>query len=261
MSNFMSDFFYGLTALFRGFQILVGDSKLRTWSLIPFAVALVLGTLITISGLYFIGGSIGSFAVSLGSWISLAPGSWAIFALTLVLWPIALLALGVAVYVSVRLVVAPFYSILAELALVVIGMRKDQPFQMREWLVFTVRMLLVSLVKSLIFAVAAAILFMCSLIPLINLIATMGFVLILAFDVSDYSFEAMGWGIRRRFQHFRSHLAMYSGFAVGLGSVLVIPGMSVIIMPAAVVGGGLLLKRSADSENAAEKRSTEIRVM
>ena len=240
----MSDFFFGLTAVFRGFQELVTNRKLRMWSLIPFAVALVLGTAITISGLYFIGGSIGALAVSLGSWISVAPGSWAIFALTLVLWPIALLALGVAVYVSVRLIVAPFYSILAELALVVIGMREDQPFQVRQWMAFTVRMSMVSLVKSLIFTVAAGILFVCSLIPFINLLATMGFVLILAFDVSDYSFEAMGWGIRRRFQHFRRHLPMYSGFAVGLGAVLVIPGMSVIIMPAAVVGGCLLLQKS-----------------
>ena len=240
----MSDFFFGLTAVFRGFQELVTNRKLRMWSLIPFAVALVLGTAITISGLYYIGGSIGALAVSLGSWISVAPGSWAIFALTLVLWPIALLALGVAVYVSVRLIVAPFYSILAELALVVIGMREEQPFQVRQWMAFTVRMLMVSLVKSLIFAVAAGILFVCSLIPFINLLATMGFVLILAFDVSDYSFEAMGWGIRRRFQHFRRHLPMYSGFAVGLGAVLVIPGMSVIIMPAAVVGGCLLLQKS-----------------
>lgn len=242
----MNDFLFGLSTVFRGFAVLVSDSKLRMWSLIPFLVALILGTAITISGLYFIGGSIGSVAITLGSWLSLNPGSWGTVALTLALWPIALLALGVAVYVCVRLIVAPFYSILAELALVVIGLRKDQPFRAREWVIFTLRMLSVSIVKSLIFAVAAGILFVCSLIPVVNLLATIGFVLMLSFDVSDYSFEAMGWGIRKRFQHFRRHLSMYSGFAFGLGMILVIPGMSVVIMPAAVVGGSLLLKKSIE---------------
>jgi len=244
----VSDFFFGLTAIFRGFQILVSDSKLRALSIVPFLVSVLLGSVLTISGLYYLGATLGGVAIQLGGWMSLVPGGWAMTVLNVLLWPIGLLGLGVAIYMAVRLVVAPFYSVLAEAALVKMGIREDRPFRMSQWVPLTLRMLIVSLLKSAVFVVAGGILFLLSLIPFVNLLATLGFVHMLSFDVSDYSFEAMEWTLNKRFQHFRENMNLYSGLAIGLGGAMVIPGMSIIIMPAAIVGAGLVLQRSLTRE-------------
>lgn len=245
----MSDFFFGLTAIFRGFQILVSDSKLRALSIVPFLVSILLGSVLTISGLYYLGATLGGVAMQLGAWMSLVPGGWAMALLNVLLWPIGLLGLGVAIYMAVRLVVAPFYSVLAEAALVKMGIREDRPFRLQQWVPLTLRMLVVSLLKSAVFVGAGAVLFLLSLIPVVNLLATLGFVHMLSFDVSDYSFEAMEWTLKRRFQHFRENMNLYSGLAIGLGGAMVIPGMSIVIMPAAIVGASLVLQRSLMREN------------
>ena len=124
------------------------------------------------------------------------------------------------------------------------GIREDRPFRLQQWVPLTLRMLIVSLLKSAVFVVAGGILFLLSLIPFVNLIATLGFVHMLSFDVSDYSFEAMEWPLKKRFRHFRQNINLYSGLAIGLGGAMVIPGMSIVIMPAAIVGAGLVLQRS-----------------
>lgn len=46
----MNDFFFGLTAIVRGFQILALDSRLRALSIIPFLVSIVLGSILTFLG-------------------------------------------------------------------------------------------------------------------------------------------------------------------------------------------------------------------
>lgn len=240
----MSDFFFGLTAIFRGFQIVLFDAHLRALSIVPFVASLLLGSVLTISGLYYLAATLGGVAMHIGAWLSLAPGGWGVALINVLLWPIGLLGLGVAIYMAVRLVVAPFYSILAEAALVRLGLREDRPFRIREWLPLTLKMLVVSLLKSGVFIVAGGVLFILSLIPLVNILATLGFVHMLSFDVADYGFEAMEWNLKKRFRHFRENLNLYSGLAIGLGGAMVIPGMSLIIMPAALVGASLVLQRS-----------------
>lgn len=244
----MSDFFFGMTAIFRGFQIVIFDSKLRALSVVPFFVSLLLGSVLTISGLYYLAGTLGGVAMQIGTWMSLLPGGWGMTLINILLWPIGLLGLGVAIYMAVRLVVAPFYSILAEAALVRLGLREDRPFRLQQWVPLTLKMLVISLLKSVVFIVAGGVLFILSLIPLVNLLATLGFVHMLSFDVADYGFEAMEWNLKKRFRHFRENLNLYSGLAIGLGGAMVIPGMSLIIMPAAIVGASLVLQRSLKRE-------------
>lgn len=240
----MNDFFFGLTAIFRGFQIVAFDARLRSLSIIPFTVSIVLGTVLTFFGLYYLAATLSGIAMQMAIWFSLAPGGWGMTVISILLWPIGLLALGVGIYLTVRLVAAPFYSFLAEASLERLGLKPQRPFQLRMWLALTSRMLVVSVLKSLLFICAGAVLFILSLIPVVNLLATLGFVHMLSFDVSDYSFEAMEWNLKKRFQHFRENLNLYSGLAIGLGGAMVIPGMSLVIMPAAIVGASLVLQRS-----------------
>lgn len=55
---------------------------------------------------------LGNVAMQIAELLSLVPGGWGMTVINILLWPIGLLGLGVAIYMLVRLVAAPFYSVL-----------------------------------------------------------------------------------------------------------------------------------------------------
>lgn len=240
----MTEFIFGFFAPFHGMRLLISDSRLRALAILPLAMSLVLGSALSVLGIYGLTFVIGSVSLELGTLLALDPGGFARLALTIVLWPVGLLLLGVGVYVLVRLVAAPFYSYLAEKTLVKLGTRQDHPFVLQKWIWISFRMFLVSLAKAVLFAVAGLVLFVFSFVPVLNIIATIGFVHMLAFDVSDYAFEAMEWPLARRFAHVRSHMLTYTGLACGMGLAMLIPGLNLVLMPAAVVGASETLHRT-----------------
>ncbi|CAN5600200.1 hypothetical protein BH10BDE1_BH10BDE1_20470 [soil metagenome] len=255
----MTRFIYGFTAGFfaplTGFRRLLSDSRLRALAIIPLLISLILGSFLTVTGIWWVATSIGAVSLELTSILGFDPSGYAPIVILIFLWPMALLVLGVAVYVSVRLVAAPFYSYLAEKTLVKLGTRHDTPFRAHEWVWLSLRMLLVSLLKSVLFCIAGVVLFVFSLVPILNIVAAIGFMHMIAFDISDYSFEAMEWPLARRIRHVRSHFVTYSGLAFGLGLLMMIPGLSLVLLPAAVVGASETLHRtlSRSGDSSAEE--------
>lgn len=240
----MSDFFYGFTALFEGFSLIITNERVRKWSMIPLLVALLIGSILTVLGLYYLAGIIPSIVFYVGSRITAVPGSWIVIILTIVVWPIMLLILGLVTYIAIRLFVSPVYSFLAEAVLAALDLKRAGTLGVAGWLSFSLRMFLITVVRSVIFLAAAVLFFICSFVPFLNILAWLGVSLALAFDFSDYSFEAMGWSLSRRFTYVKKNFNLYAGFAVCLGFLFTIPGMGIVIMPAAVVTGGLLMKRA-----------------
>lgn len=240
----MTEFMLGLSAPFAGLHRLIFDSRLRALAVIPLLIALIAGTIFTVLGIYGLTFAIGALANQLAVFWALDPGGFWMLVVTVLLWPPGLLVMGVGVYMAIRLIAAPFYSYLAEKTLVKLGTRQDRPFVLGEWFWISLRMLFVSLVKSLIFGLAGLILFFFSFIPGLNILATLGFVHMLAFDISDYGFEALEWPLSRRFRHVRQHLATYSGLACGLGLAMLIPGLNLVLLPASVVGASETLHRT-----------------
>ena len=240
----MSDFIFGFFSPFHGLRLLFADSRLRALAILPLALSLVLGSILSIAGIYGLTFAIGSISLELGTLLALDPAGFGSIIITIFLWPSGLLLLGAGVYVLVRLVAAPFYSYLAEKTLVKLGTRQDHPFVFQTWVWISFRMFWVSLVKAVLFAFAGGILFVFSLVPVLNIIATIGFVHMLAFDVSDYAFEAMEWPLARRFAHVRNHMMTYTGLACGMGLAMLIPGLNLVLMPAAVVGASATLHRT-----------------
>lgn len=244
----MTEFILGLSAPFAGIHRLIFDSRLRALAIVPLLISLIAGTILTVLGIYGLTYLIGSVSAQLGVFWALDPGGFWMVIVTILLWPLGLLLMGVGVYMAIRLIAAPFYSYLAEKTLVKLGTRADRPFVLSEWLWISIRMLFVSLVKSLIFGAAGLVLFIFSFIPGLNILATIGFVHMLAFDISDYGFEALEWPLARRFQHVRRHLWTYSGLACGLGLAMLIPGLNLVLLPAAVVGASETLHRTLARE-------------
>lgn len=129
----------------------------------------------------------------------------------------------------------PFYSILAERALHDLGKQDRHQFH------FSLRVLLGSLLKSFLFLAVGAGLFLFSVVPLINVVGFVMALLILAFDTMDYSFEAMGMGLSSRLRYFFRHFPQWLGMATSLALTLIIPGLTLLILPGAVVGAAMIL--------------------
>jgi hypothetical protein len=47
----------------------------------------------------------------------------------------------------------------------------------------------------------------------------------------------MGFGFRQRLRHFRLNLDFFSGIALALGLTMVIPGLSLLLVPVGILGG------------------------
>ncbi|MBK7889450.1 MAG: EI24 domain-containing protein [Bdellovibrionales bacterium] len=242
----MSAFFFGLTAVWHGYRAIFNSQRLKLWALLPIVVAVIVFLAFGTVGLAQIAQWNPIVTTSLLSLVGLEGVAWLWWFVAIGLWPIWFLLLGLALYLLARLIVAPLYSMLAERTLIETGVRVDEPFRALSWMALTARMAWISLLKTALFAVVGMLLFGFSFIPGLNVLATIGFVHIVAFDICDYSFEAMGWPLAARFRHFRAHWPVFSGFAFGLGVAMLIPGLNLLLLPGAVVGGALIVGRTVD---------------
>ncbi len=246
----MLGFFDGFTFWMRGWRVLVGEKSLMMLAIIPFLIAVTIGGFAT----FTLFSNLPVWVSTFVTWvIGTGTGFWA----QLVYYPLVLgsgivffigsVFLG---YVAHAIIAIPFYALLAERALAVLGMKASYPFDFKSWLKNSMRMFRVSAVKTVLFLSLGVILFVLSFIPLINVIAVMGTLLIMSFDLLDYSLESLRYGLRQRFAFALRHKRMWLGMACGLGLTLFIPGLTLVVAPGAVVGGAILLKDASDESRA-----------
>lgn len=146
------------------------------------------------------------------------------------------------VYVFQALAAVPFNSWLAARTLRQLGKNADEARLRREWVKHTLRMIAASLTKSVLLLCAGLVFFVLSFFPILNLLALAGTLLMLAGDCMDYSFEAMGFSLRRRAGYLLSHRLQWMGMATGLGLTLLVPGLTFLVIPGAVVGAAQIFK-------------------
>jgi CysZ protein len=247
MNSPLAGFALGALTLGRGMGLILASPRIRRWTIVPF----VLGLLVIVTGLSFgisyLAGLLPSLAAIGLGWTGIAAGSWvygALYWVVLILaWPVSLLALFYFLFLLVRVVAAPFYSFLAEVVLIENGTLKESSFRLGSWLDTSMRMFKVSLVKLVLFTFFGAVLFVLSFLPGLALITGFCFLLMAAFDAVDASFEALQMGFLDRIRYFRANLAVFSGMAVIMGLVFLVPGLNFFLLPSAVVGGADLLHR------------------
>lgn len=240
----ISGFLFGFFAVIRGVQRILTEPTLRRWTIIPIIVAVIVfvfaGIPLLVLSTQWLPAATNYLTAYFGAPLG---GFWWWFNFCLLV-PIGLFALGIGLYLVARLIAAPFYSVLAERSLVLFGLRKDVPFQMGSWLRLSLRMVFISLLRAVVFTFFTAILFVFSFIPLLNVVATIGYLHIVAFDVVDYGFEAMEWGFKRRLKHFQTHWPEFAGLAFGFGLAMLIPGLNLLMLPAGIVGACEILNRT-----------------
>lgn len=236
----MKDFVKGFFFLFQGLQELKQYKTARKWFYFP----LLIDVLLFIS---FIGYGIGNIYQWVSSALSFIPtGSWwfdiVYYPLYLVAW-LAFVAIGLyLVFILSAVIAAPFNALVAEELLEKYGLIKLDRYDFKGKLRLTLRMFKISLIKAIVFALIAILVLIMAFIPGLNLLAGFLAFLIIAFDCFDYSFEVMGMGFGERIEFFRNHLITFAGMAVSLMLTLIIPGLTLLVLPLGVVGAAALFR-------------------
>jgi uncharacterized protein involved in cysteine biosynthesis len=230
-------FVEGMSFWWKGWRYLVVRRRLLALALAPTLLALIATTLLLLTILSYLPWWMQTL---IRYWVGLPDGFWH----NLLYYPLLigsaflfLVSSIYVVYVMQGLIAIPFYSMLADRTLEELG-KKPQAIRWRHWFALQVR----GVVKSLVLLMIGVVLLVLSFIPVLNLLALVAAMLILAFDLLDYSFEVLGFDLRTRLRYCRRERAQWAGMATGLALTLLIPGLTLLVTPGAVVGGALLVK-------------------
>jgi CysZ protein len=236
-------FVEGLTFWIRGWKLLLSRKSLMALAVIPFLISITVAG-VTMSYLF---SHLPLWVQALIDFILKGAPEFLKYLYYPLLVGTGLLVIIAGVFVAYlgqAILAMPFNALLAERALSLQGALPNEPFEFGKWLRSALRMLRASLIKSAVFLFLGVILFVLSFVPVVNVAAVFGTLLILSFDQLDYSFEALRFGLRRRLAHVATHKRMWCGMAAGLGLTLLLPGLTLIVAPGAVVGATLLMKES-----------------
>lgn len=240
-------FSIGFMAPWRGLGLFVSKPRLQRYIIVPVLVSLAVFLFVGGFALYQLWSLIPALALDAVSLIAPAAAGW--FAVTLkfvvlvLLWPVMLIVLLYILLLATKVIGAPFHALLAERILIEEGVIMDRPFNFGEWMKLTLKMLWVSLIKVAIFVVVGAVLFLVSFFPGLNLIASFAALLLVAFDLADYSFEALQLGFRDRVRFFRVNLSAFAGLAAAMGLIFFVPGLNFFLFPASVAGASDVVRR------------------
>ena len=232
---------------------LVLSPGLRLFVLLPLAVNTLLFIGMIVLAMQQFGGWVDTFMPSLPSWLSF---------LEYVLWPLFVVLVLVIMFFSFTLlaniIAAPFNGFLAEKVEVEVrGEDSSPPFSWGELLAMLPRTIAREARKLGYFAPRALGLLLLSFIPVVNLLAAPLWLLfgvwMMAVQYIDYPAdnnklgwnEMMAWLRQRRWQSLSFGAVTYAA--------LLVPGLNLLIMPAAVAGATLLWVREGGPKQAVVK--------
>jgi uncharacterized protein involved in cysteine biosynthesis len=229
---------YGLTLPYTAARLIVVTPALLFWSLLPVAITLALYV--------YVIGALQSWVLDLlqayfAAW-GWDPAGWSAWTVTLMSRVVLILAGALTFAFASTIVASPFNDVLAA---------RTEPLATPPLapvesggLAAQTRLIWIDLVKTVAATVAgfAAILF--SWIPLLNVGAAIAVCLLVCFQYTSYPQtrrqERLGGGLRFLLRHAWA----CSGFGAAITLLYVIPFVSSLALPVAVVGGTLLVARA-----------------
>jgi CysZ protein len=249
----MRDFIEGLTAWLTGWKTILLKRQLMVVAMFPFMISFVCA--VGVTWLIWVYYPIG-FAKLTSSFAAMMPK----VLFDLLYYPM-LFVIGLVIYVTIiyavyifhAIVAMPFYSLLAERTLQMHGKGPEKFTSWRQWSRHLVTMLRVSVAKGAVLVFLGAILFVASFVPVLNAVAVAITLLLLAFDCFDYSLEAKRMLLRQRVRYVLRHKAQWAGMALGLALTLLLPGLTLLVIPGAVCGAALILKETNESRVTAQE--------
>lgn len=239
ISTFHRKFSCGVTSFVEGVKLLKNDKNIRALGIVPALMSLTLFTVGLVLGMMYVDDIL--------SWVIKANlNDYNIFLKSLV-YVLSFVLLGFILYFATFFVVSilavPVCTSLSQRVLIQSGYFSSTKKGLKENLFTFAKMLRVSLLKLGFILAISAMLFIASFIPIISPIALYFSLMILTFDCMDYAMEHDEQGLRQRFKFFFSHWIEFSGFALCMAVIVVIPFIHFILLPAAVLGASVLYAR------------------
>ncbi len=243
--GFVGDFFAGIWLLLRGFGMYARSPRLMLIGLVPALIAFVL-----LAGGFL---ALVMWDSRIAVWLTPYADGWAsgLRETARAIVEIALLGawllLSVLLFTAITLVIGqPFYEAISKSVDDKLGGLPDEinvPFwrTLPRNIVESVRLVVVT-------ASAAAVIFLVELIPVAGQIIgpLLGALLggwAIVLELTGVPFERRGLRLRHRRQMLRARRSLALGFGVAAFVCFLIPGVDILIMPAAVAGATLLSRR------------------
>jgi CysZ protein len=234
-------FFLGFGFVFTGWNYLGKVPGLKKWIVMPILIDLVL----LVFGLKFGTSAIHALVLHFQTAIFGAnPAGWAAslsWVVLIIFWLLFFIFYLYLVYILASIIGAPFYSIIAARVLGHVeksrGTFKPKPMSLLR----SIHMIWMTLLRSLMLTVVAAILFVVSFIPGLNLVAAFLTFVLIGFDLTDYALELKGYHLRQRFRFLFRNFAEYCGMGAFIGLTAFVPGLILLLVPTAVIGGTVLV--------------------
>lgn len=245
-------FVHGSTLLIRGWRLLQSENSLWIWISVPWLIDLALLIFGWAKGIPILQGIIVKIISgwALEGWVYNLVYYPAVIILSLgflVVWLLLVVAIS-------TIVAAPFNALLAEKALKVQGVPTVNTQSLGQWLGHAFRMLGVTICKAVIFSAAGVTLFFVSFVPGLNLIAAYLSMCLFSMDVFDYSFEARGLTLRQRFAYYTKIRPEIFGLGATLSLTSILPGLTLLALPVAVVGATTLINERLKGANGPDAR-------
>jgi uncharacterized protein involved in cysteine biosynthesis len=207
-------FVRGLFVPFRGFYIVITSLKLLALAFVPFLLAIVTGIYLLVS----LWSSSTSFMSILLEWVpwlhQLMQFRVADMSLLGVLfqglfWMFVILFTIYFSYLVLIIMGAPFYSLLVDKILIRRGLQPPVQNNFIRWLYTTLKMLIITLLKLVIFMTATALLFVMSFWSLGVILVPLLVGFMIAYDCIDFSLECMNYSLRKRWSYFKGHMSFF----------------------------------------------------
>ncbi len=241
-------FLNGLQSVRLGAQLMWTNPRLVRWVVAPVLIQMTL----LVAMWFWLWGALPQMIGHSISGLGVSEGSWGYFVLyypvLVALGLVAFVALSYLMYAMTLVMAAPFYSLLAIEGLKICGHQLPRHKGIGSLVVVGFRMLRVSMVKGAFFFAIGFVLALFTLVPLLNLVAAWLALFLMALDSFDYSFEADELGIGDRLAYAKREFVTLCGSSVALSLTVWLPGLTVLIMPLAVLGGAVLYSRSLSVE-------------
>jgi len=236
MTSSISDLKLGFTFVLRGIKLLFTIPGALKWAIVPFLINLIIISTSLTYVLTTLDNLINPLIASLvgdptGILFSVLSG----VAVFLARFVSVILIFYIGFLIS-TVIASPFNSMLAEKTLDYTNCSGVKPLDFKNWVQITLRQLGISLLRALVFAFIGIFIFIFSFIPLLNILGAFAAFLIVAFDCFDYSMEMKMMNLKQRLAYFREHFTVFSGMALMLGLTLMVPGLTLLLLPCAVVG-------------------------
>lgn len=228
----------GMTLISKGWSFARADRLTMIYSLIPIFISICFLYFGFEYGYSYIRNFLFSFTIEKISFDFFA-GFLILWIAKLIFKILSVLLVIILSYVFLQILYIPFYSFIAERVL-----KKKFNIELKNqnvaaFLSYTLRMLKVGLLKSLLFLIIALLCFALSFIPPLGFLPLYFGLFVIAYDAFDYSLEILDLSLSERLDFIKKEIFMINGHTLILGLLSFLPGVIFLMLPFAVAGGAI----------------------